>query len=123
MPIRVLVVDDSAVVRRLLARYLGEELDIEVVGKARNGEHAIARVAELSPDVVTMDVEMPVCDGVEAVRRLREDHPKLPVFMVSSHTERGSRAAMDALVAGATGEIIATNNHGKDGLERWIREN
>jgi two-component system, chemotaxis family, protein-glutamate methylesterase/glutaminase len=113
MSIRVLVVDDSAVVRRLLGRFLDEEDDFEVVGKARNGEHALARVAELKPDVVTMDVEMPVLDGVEAVRRLRVDHPRLPIVMVSSHTERGSKAALEALMAGATAYVSKRSEEGE----------
>ena len=120
MSARVLVVDDSAVVRRLVSSFLEEEADITVVGKARNGRHALQRVEELAPDVVVMDVEMPVMDGIEAVRRLRQVHLKLPVVMFSTFTERGSRAAMDALVAGATAYVTkkATGGEGLKGVVR-----
>ena len=121
MTARVLVVDDSAVVRRLVATLLDEEPDLVVVGKARNGQHALQRVAELRPDVVVMDVEMPVMDGIEAVRIMRERFPRTPVVMFSTFTERGSRSSMDALVAGAAG-YVSKQSSGGDGLKGIVKE-
>lgn len=120
MSLKVLVVDDSAVVRRLVSNLLGDVDGIEVVGTARNGRHALARVEELTPDVVIMDQEMPVMDGIEAVRELRRTHPMLPVVMFSTHTARGSRATMDALVAGAAGYVH--KGAGDTGLKGIVTE-
>jgi two-component system chemotaxis response regulator CheB len=99
--IRVLVVDDSVVVRRLVTQVLQADPDLDVVGTAPNGQVALEKLAELRPDVVTMDVEMPVMDGIAAVKALRMHHPRLPVIMFSTLTERGAAAALDALAAGA----------------------
>lgn len=99
-PIKVLVVDDSALMRRVITRLLETHPDITVVDTAADGQEAIRKVAALRPDVVTMDVEMPVMNGVQAVGRLMRDHP-LPIIMLSSHTTEGARTTMDALAAGA----------------------
>ena len=101
MTIRVLVVDDSAVVRKVVSSVLAAEDGIEVVGTANNGQVALERLEELKPDLVTLDVEMPVLDGVATVRRLRTRHPRLPVIMFSTLTERGARITVEALLAGA----------------------
>lgn len=68
--IRVLVVDDSAFMRKLISDFLSAEQEIEVVGTARNGEDALKRIKELNPDVVTLDVEMPVLNGTEALKQM-----------------------------------------------------
>ncbi len=98
--IRVLVVDDSAFMRHTISRHLSAAAGIEVVGAARDGVEALERVAELRPDVVTLDVEMPRMDGLEALRRLMADHP-LPVVMVSSLTQEGAETTIRALELGA----------------------
>lgn len=98
--IRVLVVDDSAFMRKALATMLAGDPDIEVVGTARNGEEALELVTRLDPDVVTMDVEMPVMDGITAVRHIMATMPR-PILMVSSLTREGAEATLAALDAGA----------------------
>jgi two-component system chemotaxis response regulator CheB len=121
--IRVLIVDDSAVIRRLLSDLLKEDPQIEVVGMAGNGELALPKIQQLHPDLVTLDVEMPVMDGIETLRALRKTHPKLPVIMFSTLTERGSSATMDALSLGASDYVTKPANVGSviEGMGR-IRE-
>ncbi len=99
-PIRVLIVDDSAFVRKALSTMLQSEPDIEIVGLANNGKEAVEKVAELRPDIVTMDVEMPIMNGLEALRIIMEQNPT-PVLMVSSITTEGAEATIDALSLGA----------------------
>lgn len=101
-PIRVLVVDDSVVVRRLVTRVLEEDPEIEVVGAAANGRIALAKIAQLSPDVVTLDIEMPEMDGLATLAELRPRWPRLPVIMFSTLTERGAEATLEALALGAS---------------------
>ncbi|HET9419743.1 MAG TPA: chemotaxis response regulator protein-glutamate methylesterase [Nocardioides sp.] len=100
--IKVLVVDDSAVVRHLISSVLEDEPEIQVVGTARDGQDAIEKVDRLAPDVVTLDIEMPRLDGLETLRVLRPRHPKLPVIMFSTLTERGASATLEALSLGAS---------------------
>lgn len=99
---RVLVVDDSVVCRRLVSLILGEEEGIEVVGTAPNGRIALDKVAQLSPDVVVLDIEMPEMDGLSALAQLRQSHPHVKVIMFSVLTERGAMATLDALALGAS---------------------
>ena len=89
-PIRVLVVDDSVVIRRLVTGLLSDDPDIEVVGTAINGRAALQKLESLQPDLVTMDIEMPELDGIEAVRHLRASGNRVPVIMFSTLTERGA---------------------------------
>lgn len=100
MPIRVLVVDDSAFMRNALGKMLSSDPGIAVVGTARDGIEALDKIALLSPDLVTMDIEMPRMDGIEALRRIMATAP-LPVIMVSSLTVEGARATLEALEIGA----------------------
>ena len=110
----VLVVDDSAFMRKALSGMLEKDPRISVVGTARNGEEAIQKVAELHPDVVTMDIEMPGMNGLDALRRLMATTP-LPVLMVSALTEAGAKETLSALEMGAVDylpkhlEGVATN--------------
>ncbi|MEI6239266.1 MAG: chemotaxis-specific protein-glutamate methyltransferase CheB [Planctomycetia bacterium] len=100
-PIRVLVVDDSATIRSVLTATLSTDPELTVVGAAVNGRAAVEMVAASPPDIVLLDVEMPVLDGISALREIRRLEPKLPVIMFSSLTERGAKATLDALLAGA----------------------
>ncbi len=99
-PIRVLIVDDSPFMRKALERMLVAAEDIQVVGTARDGLDALEKIPELKPDIVTLDVEMPRMDGLACLKRIMVEHP-LPVLMVSSLTQEGAQATLDALAAGA----------------------
>ncbi|WP_306204006.1 protein-glutamate methylesterase/protein-glutamine glutaminase [Actinoplanes sp. RD1] len=110
--IRVLVVDDSVVVRRLIVDSLGGMPDIEVVGTASNGLLAQAKIDQLKPDVITMDIEMPQMNGIEAVRELRKRHRMIPVIMFSTLSASGASATLEALSAGATDYVTKPSNVG-----------
>lgn len=111
-PIRVLVVDDSVVIRRLLTTLLDQDPDLQVVGAAANGLIAIQRVRQLKPDIVTLDVEMPELDGLGTLARLRPEFPNLPIVMFSTLTERGAAATLDALSLGASDYVAKPANVG-----------
>lgn len=100
MTIKVLVVDDSGFFRRRLTEILSSDHSFEVVGTASNGREAIEKTQELRPDVITMDYEMPVMDGITAVKQIMQSCPT-PVLMFSSLTHEGARVTLDALEAGA----------------------
>jgi two-component system chemotaxis response regulator CheB len=110
--ISVLVVDDSVVVRRLIVDALGGARDIEVAGTASNGLLAQAKIDQLKPDVITMDIEMPQMDGIAAVRELRKRHPRTPVIMFSTLSATGASATLEALSAGATDYVTKPSNLG-----------
>lgn len=100
MPIRVLVVDDSAFMRRVIGEAVASQADLELAGTAINGLDALVKVEQLNPDVVTLDVEMPEMDGLVALRHLMARYPR-PVVMVSSLTQTGAAATIRALTIGA----------------------
>ncbi len=100
MNIRVLIVDDSIFYQHRLQEVLDSDPAIEVIGIAHNGRQAIEKAQSLKPDVITMDVEMPVMDGISAVRAIMNDCPT-PVLMISSSTKRGANATFEAMDAGA----------------------
>ncbi|WP_297526840.1 protein-glutamate methylesterase/protein-glutamine glutaminase [Thiohalobacter sp.] len=100
MKVRALVVDDSGFFRRRIVEILEEDPGIEVIGTAANGQEAVQKTLELKPDVITMDIEMPVMDGITAVRRIMAVRPT-PVLMFSSLTYEGAQSTLDALEAGA----------------------
>lgn len=110
--IRVLVTDDSVVIRRLVSGLLNDDPAIEVVGTAVNGRAALQKVEQLRPDLVTMDVEMPEVDGIEGVRRIRAAGHTMPIIMFSTLTERGATATLDALAAGASDYVAKPANVG-----------
>ncbi len=100
MPLKVLVVDDSNFFQQRLREMLDEHPELTVVGVASNGRDAVEKAKSLRPDVITMDYEMPVMDGVTAVRQIMADRP-IPILMFSSLTYEGARTTLDALDAGA----------------------
>lgn len=100
MTVKVLVVDDSGFFRRRVTDMLKDDPRLEVVGTAADGQEAIKKVKELKPDVITMDIEMPVMDGITAVRRIMVTQPT-PILMFSSLTHEGAKATFEALEAGA----------------------
>ena len=122
--IRVLVVDDAVVMRRMISEVLSADPELEVVGTAANGKIALQKISQVNPDVITLDVEMPEMDGLQTVRELRKTYPKLPVLMFSTVTMKGAGATLDALAAGATDYITKPANVGNvtEGLARLKAE-
>src|SRR5580704_12401714 len=100
--IRILVVDDAAVIRRLVSDELAKDPALEVVGTAANGKIALAKLPQLTPDIVILDVEMPELDGLATLKELRKTYLRMPVIMFSALTERGATATLDALAFGAS---------------------
>ncbi len=111
-PVRVLVVDDTVVVRRLVSDVLEGDPAIAVAGVAANGRIALQKVPLVAPDLVVLDVEMPVMDGLATLRALRADYPALPVIMFSSLTERGAATTLDALALGASDYVAKPTGAG-----------
>ncbi len=99
-PIRVLVIDDSALMRKLIPQIIERDPDIKVVGTAMDGEFGLRKIEELNPHVVTLDLEMPRMDGMETLRHIMRKH-KLPVIMVSAQTTEGASSTFKALALGA----------------------
>lgn len=99
--IKVLVVDDSAMMRKVIKQILETDQEIQVVGTARDGEDALKKDLELCPDVVTMDINMPVMDGLTCILHLFGQHPEVQVVMLSSLTQEGALATFEALELGA----------------------
>jgi two-component system chemotaxis response regulator CheB len=110
--IRVLVVDDAVVVRRMVSDLLASDPQIEVVGTAANGRIALQKIVQLTPDLLTLDVEMPEMDGLQTVVEIRKTWKTLPVIMFSTLTERGGQATLDALTRGATDYVTKPANVG-----------
>ncbi|WP_042144800.1 chemotaxis response regulator protein-glutamate methylesterase [Paucisalibacillus sp. EB02] len=99
-PIRVIVIDDSAFMRKMITEILETDNRVQVIETARNGADGLKKIKELSPDVVTLDVEMPVMDGISALQQIMEEHP-VPVVMLSSLTKDGTVNTMKAITNGA----------------------
>jgi two-component system chemotaxis response regulator CheB len=119
--IRVFVVDDSAFVRRALARILDVQPGYQVVGEAANGLEALERIPKADPDLVTLDVAMPGVDGIQVLRGLLRWKPGLKVIMLSAHTRQGAEATVEALAAGAV-EFIDKSGFNVMDLETLRRE-
>jgi two-component system chemotaxis response regulator CheB len=117
LKIKVLVVDDSIVMRRIISDILSKDEEIEVVGAARNGAEALEMVRELDPDVVTMDIEMPVMDGLTALQHIMAESPR-PVVMLSSMDKRQADITLKSLDMGAVDFISKTSGSLSLDLER-----
>jgi two-component system chemotaxis response regulator CheB len=120
---KVLVVDDAMLIRRLVTDALSNDAAIDVVGEAANGRIALQKIAQLSPDLVTLDIEMPEMDGLATLREIRKINPRLPVIMFSSHTERGASDTLEALHLGASDYVTKPNSAaGKGPAQQRIEE-
>ncbi|MFQ5443850.1 MAG: response regulator, partial [Nitrospinales bacterium] len=109
---RILVVDDAVVVRRIVTDVLSEDHNLEVVGVAANGRIALAKIPQVNPDLVTLDIEMPEMNGLETLKELRKTYPTLPVIMFSTLTERGASTTLEALALGANDYVTKPANVG-----------
>ncbi|MBB5361802.1 DNA-binding NarL/FixJ family response regulator [Deinococcus humi] len=115
-PVRVLLVDDHAVVRQGIHMFLGTAENIDIIGEARNGQEALDLTRELEPHVILMDLNMPVMDGITAIRELRQRSPEVEVIALTSVLE--DRKVIDAVQAGATGYLLKDTD--ADALEEAI---
>src|SRR3979409_2708633 len=109
-PVRVLIVDDSALMRQLLSTLLSADPEIEVVGTAPDPHVARERIKALHPDVITLDVEMPLIDGVTFLRKIMALRP-MPVVMISTLAQAGAEVTLEALEIGAGDFFAKTTSH------------
>ena len=120
---KVLVVDDAMLIRRLVTDVIAADPSIEVVGDAANGRIALQKIAQLSPDLVTLDVEMPEMNGLQTLKAIRRTYPRLPVVMFSALTERGATDTLEALHSGASDYVTKpTSAAGRETAQQRIRE-
>jgi len=110
--IRVLIVDDAVVVRKLVTDVLSADPALEVAGTAANGRIALQKIPQVNPDLVTLDVEMPDMDGLQTLAAIRKQYPTLPVIMFSTVTQRGAATTIDALSLGANDYVTKPANVG-----------
>lgn len=113
--IRLLVVDDSLVIRRALRECFRADPEIEVIGVAENGLKALEQIKTLKPDVVTLDVEMPEMDGLQTLKNLRDQGSTIPIIMFSKYTSQGATASLEALELGASDVVAKPETHGGQG--------
>lgn len=111
-PVKVLVVDDSSVARRFVCSAIEETEELQVVGRASNGQEALEFMAKLHPDIITLDVEMPIMDGIATLEHIRRRDRTIPVIMFSTLTERGARTTLEALSRGANDYIAKPSSLG-----------
>jgi len=112
--IRVLIVDDSVVVRQMVSKILSEDPALEVAATAPNGQIALARIPQVRPDIVTLDLEMPEMGGMETLDGIRRLYPKLPVIMLSAYTQYGARETLQALSRGAQDYVTKPSHLGTE---------
>ncbi len=112
MPIKLMVVDDSAFMRMIVSDAASKIEDVILVGTARNGEDALEQIPRLNPDLITMDIEMPKMDGLTALKKIKEKFPEIEVVMLSSHSKEGSQVTMEALALGALDFIEKSRDRG-----------
>jgi two-component system, chemotaxis family, protein-glutamate methylesterase/glutaminase len=109
-PVRVLIVDDSVVVRKLVCEALASSAQVQVAGTASNGAIALAKIPQLNPEVITLDIEMPGLNGIQTLVEIRRLYPKLPVIMFSTLTEQGAAITLEALSLGASDYVTKPTN-------------
>ncbi|MEG3840180.1 chemotaxis response regulator protein-glutamate methylesterase [Microcoleus sp. herbarium14] len=120
---KILIVDDSVVVRRLLSNVLDGDAALEVVGTAANGKIALAKISQVNPDLIVLDVEMPEMDGWETLAAIRKQDRDIPVIMFSALTELGAVATLEALALGATDYVTKPHNmKSKEAALEQVRE-
>lgn len=120
-PVRVLVVDDSALMRKMIPQILERDTSIQVVGTAMDGTFGLKKIAELRPDVVTLDLEMPRMDGMEMLRQITRIH-RIPAIIVSAHSTAGASATFKALALGAFDFVAKPRDAAQANLEAIARE-
>lgn len=101
MGIRILIADDHNIVRRGLAFFLKTQEDFEIAGEAKNGQEAVSLAAELNPDIILMDLDMPVMDGISATAKIKENQPDMKIMILTSFSDQNH--VIPAIEAGATG--------------------
>lgn len=123
LPVRVLIIDDSVTVRKQLCDMLANCREIEVAGIASSGATGLARIPQINPDVVTLDVEMPGMTGLETLAEIRRLYPRIPVIMVSVMTELGAAVAVRALATGAADYVVRPGENARlNGAAEQVRE-
>jgi two-component system chemotaxis response regulator CheB len=121
--IRVLLVDDAVVVRSRLGKVLANDPELEVVGAAATGSIALAKIPQVRPDVVILDVEMPEMDGLQTLAAIRQTYLHLPVIMFSSYTRRGATITLEALTLGASAYATKPSHLGNlDAISQYIEQ-
>ncbi len=110
--IRVLIIDDSALMRQILCKIIGSDSELEVVGSVSNAVYALNILDRLKPDIVTLDIEMPEMDGITALTEIRKRSPQLPVIMCSSLTLNGAEITIEALSKGANDYVTKPSSQG-----------
>jgi len=121
-PLRVLIVDDSVVVRKLLSEALASSAEVQVAGTASSGSIALAKIPQVNPDLITLDIEMPGMNGIQTLTEIRKQYPKLPVIMFSTLTERGAAITLEALALGASDYMTKpTNSESLAGAMEQVR--
>ncbi len=121
-PIRVMIVDDSSVVRRAVTDALSTDAGISVVGTASNGKIALQRIAQWNPEVLILDLEMPESDGFELLRALRSDFPRIRTIMFSSDTQRGAGQTIEALSLGASDYVAKPTGTHPGGYAEAVKQ-
>lgn len=126
--IKVLVVDDSALMRKIISDMVNSQEDMEVIGKARNGVDLLKKIESINPDVITLDIEMPEMDGITALKTMKEKGYHIPIIVLSSFTENGTKLTMECLHNGAfdfiakpSGSISIDINSIKDDIVKKVR--
>ena len=126
--IKVLVVDDSALMRKIISDMINVEAEMEVIDTAKNGEELLMKIASMSPDVITLDIEMPKMNGIQTLKELKKNNINIPVIMLSSISKSGTESTMDCLELGAfdfiakpSGSISLDINTVKDELVQKIK--